>query len=53
MICTALVGEIIKIPFWKREKYWKRKYESRVLEEIINPINNKMIEMKNMEQTGR
>ena len=29
------------------EKFWKENYEQQVLEEIINPIEKKLEEMKN------
>lgn len=27
MTCIDLIGEVIKVPFWKREKFWKENYE--------------------------
>lgn len=47
MACIDLIGEVKKVPFWKREKIWKENYEQQVLEEIINPIEKKLEEMKN------
>ena len=23
MVCIDLIGKVIKVPFWKREKFWK------------------------------
>lgn len=46
MTCIGLIKEIRKSPFWKREKIWKENYEQQVLEEIINPIEKKLEEMK-------
>lgn len=46
MTCIDLIEEIRKAPFWKREKFWKENYEQQVLEEIINPIEKKLDEMK-------
>lgn len=46
MTCIGLIKEIRKSPFWKREKLWKENYEQQVLEEIINPIEKKLKEMK-------
>lgn len=43
--CINLINEIMKIQFWKREKFWKENYEQQVLEEIINPIEKKLEEM--------
>lgn len=39
MSCIELYQTIEKLPFWKREKIWKEKYEQQVLYEIVNPIN--------------
>ena len=44
--CINVINEIMKIQFWKREKIWKENYEQQVLEEIINPIEKKLEEMK-------
>ena len=46
MVCIDLIGKVKKVPFWKREKIWKENYEQQVLEEIINPIEKKLEEMK-------
>ena len=46
MTCIDLIKEIRKASFWKREKLWKENYEQQVLEEIINPIEKKLEEMK-------
>ena len=45
--CINLINEVMKIQFWKREKFWKENYEQQVLEEIINPIEKKLEVMKN------
>lgn len=42
-----LIGEVKKVPFWKREKFWKENYEQQVLEETINPIEKKLEEVQN------
>lgn len=47
MACIDLIGKVKKVPFWKREKIWKENYEQQALEEIINPIEKKLEEMKN------
>lgn len=44
--CINLINEVMKIQFWKREKFWKENYEQQVLDEIINPIEKKLEEMK-------
>lgn len=43
--CIELIKIVRKVPFWKREKYWKLVYESKVLEQIVNPINRKIQEV--------
>lgn len=45
--CINVINEIMKIQFWKREKFWKENYEQQVLKEIIDPIEKKLEEMKN------
>lgn len=47
MACIDLIGEVKKVPFWKREKFWKENYEQQVLEEIINPIEKKLEDIQN------
>nr|DAM57003.1 MAG TPA: hypothetical protein [Caudoviricetes sp.] len=42
MACINVINEIMKIQFWKREKFWKENYEQQVLEEIINSIEKKL-----------
>lgn len=36
--CISIMQEVREQHFWKREKYWKEKYEKDVLNEIVNPI---------------
>ena len=43
MVCIDLIAEIRKIPFWKRERVWKNQHERQVLDEIIEPLNQKII----------
>lgn len=47
MICIELIEKVGKVPFWKRERYWRREYEQIVLEEIVNPTEEKIKEMRN------
>lgn len=46
MVCLGLVQEVRKVPFWKRERYWKENYEQQVMEEIVNPIEKKIKETR-------
>lgn len=41
LVCIDIIREIDRLPFWKREKVWKEK-ELQVLDEIVNPINEKI-----------
>lgn len=45
MTCVSIHQEVKKQRFWKREKYWKEKYEKDVLEQIVNPIEAKIAEL--------
>lgn len=38
--CIGVMEDVRKQHFWKREKYWKEKYEQQVLTSIVNPIND-------------
>lgn len=44
--CITLIEEVRKVPFWKRERCWKENYEQQVMEEIVNPIEKKIKEMR-------
>ena len=44
--CISIVEEIRKLPFWKRENYWKENHEGQVLEEIVMPIEKKICELE-------
>jgi hypothetical protein len=41
-VCIDIIQAIRKEPFWKREKAWRTKWESQVVYEIVNPINEKI-----------
>lgn len=43
MVCIDLMAEIRKLSFWKRENFWRELYEKRILDEIVEPINQKII----------
>ena len=45
MVCIDLIEKMRNVPFWKREKVWKEKYEQQVMDEIVNPIGEKMKEL--------
>ena len=44
--CIYIVNEIRKQSFWKREKIWRTKYETDVLNTIVNPIEKMITERK-------
>jgi hypothetical protein len=46
LACIDIVHEVRAVPFWKRRKYWKTKYEKKVLDEIVNPIEKKISELQ-------
>ena len=50
MACIDIMKKVRKKPFWKREKIWKTEWEQRVLDEIVNPINEKIEAMKEEER---
>ena len=37
--CINIMKEVRDQWFWKRTRYWHEKYESDVIEQIVNPIN--------------
>lgn len=48
MVCIDIIKTIRKKWFWKREKLWREKYSADVMEQIVNPIEKKIEEMKNI-----
>lgn len=44
ILCIGIIEEIRKIPFWRRKKIWAEQ-EKFILEEIVQPINQKMKEL--------
>ena len=44
--CIGIMNEVTKKPFWKREKYWKEKFEGYALNLIVNPIEKMIAEME-------
>lgn len=43
--CLDVIAEVRRKPVWKREKYWKDHYEDMVVEQIVNPINQRIEEV--------
>lgn len=46
IVCTSIIDEVGKKPFWKREKFWRENYEQDVLESIVKPIEKKIRELE-------
>lgn len=46
MVCLDIIDKIRSALFWKRKKMWENEYKEEVLNEIVNPINSKIKEMK-------
>lgn len=44
LYCIELVQNMMKIPWWKRKKVWK-KIEPQVLYAVVTPINQKIQEL--------
>ena len=44
--CLDIISEVRRKPFWKRERYWKDHYEAVVIEQIVDPINQRIEEDK-------
>ena len=45
MTCIDILKTVRKKWFWKREKFWKEEYADDVMEQIVNPIENKIKEV--------
>lgn len=45
MFCIHVIEEVKKIPFWKRERIWKEKYEEEIMRDVVKPIEKKIEEV--------
>lgn len=43
--CIGVCEAVNTLPFWKRNKVWKEKYEEEVVRDIVEVINEKRREM--------
>lgn len=43
-VVVDIVEDVRKRLPWRREKYWKKRYESRVMQQIVIPINKRIEE---------
>lgn len=48
VICIEILSTVRKIPWYKREKTWKKEYETFVVEEIVKPIEQKIREFQSI-----
>lgn len=44
MVVVDIIADIRRRLPWRREKYWKKRYESRVMQQIVIPINKRIEE---------
>ena len=44
-LCLEILGDIDSLPFWKRNKVWK-KIEHKMLYAVIEPTNRKIQEIR-------
>lgn len=53
--CCDILHEVNSQSFWnwKRESYWKEKYEEQVVEQIVNPINQRIEEEDKVHGSGK
>ena len=45
--CISIMKSSQSVPFWRREKVWKREFENSAVNEIVIPIENKIKEKEN------
>ena len=39
-----IASDVMKTRPWRREEYWKKQYESHVMQQIVIPINKRIYE---------
>lgn len=44
MTCINIMEELNKLPFWKRERIWRKKYRNDVVFRIVNPYVKEILE---------
>lgn len=42
VVSLAIIEDVKKIPFWKRERIWRDKYEKDVLNDLVRPVNKRI-----------
>lgn len=51
MVVVDIIEDVRKKLPWRQEKYWKRRYESRVMQRIVIPTNERIEESLRKEQS--
>lgn len=46
IVCIAVMGDIRKEPFWRREKVWRKKFEVFIVDTIVCPTNELIESMR-------
>ena len=49
VVSSAIIDDVRKIPFWKRERIWRDKFEKDVLDELVTPVNERIEQLKREE----
>lgn len=49
VVSLAIIDDVRKNPFWKRERIWRDKYEKDVLDELVTPVNERIEQLKREE----
>lgn len=44
--CSSIIREVERLPFRKRERYWRENYEIGTVEVIVNPTEKKIRELE-------
>lgn len=45
MICCDVVKDVLKEPFWRREKVWQKQHAKEIVEQLVEPTNAKIKEV--------
>lgn len=45
VVCIRVLEEVHQQLFWRREKFWKENYEKCVVEQIVEPLDEKRCEL--------
>lgn len=42
LACIDIIKKVNSQPFWKRQKFWEKHYEHRVVTEIVNVVEKRI-----------